>query len=165
FSPKPPSERLLQKIARGFCGEMDPAAFEEAGCAVWGQLKTLRELTPLKDIKYCLDPLERDGVTLMERKFDNEEAQEINGPVLDSTCDSICEECEESLPAGTAPKFALANGFWIGTVPEVLKGLSFAEKLLIARIRHNRCLVRVSSGRAKMIANIIIFSNPTPKVY
>ncbi|KAH9480490.1 hypothetical protein JR316_0006375 [Psilocybe cubensis] len=46
-----------------------------------------------------------------------------------------------------------------------LQDLSFAERMMIARIRHNRCLVRVSSGRAKMTANVIMYSNPTLKVY
>ncbi|KAF8813267.1 hypothetical protein BYT27DRAFT_7065836, partial [Phlegmacium glaucopus] len=55
--------------------------------------------------------------------------------------------------------------FWIGAVPLVLQDLTFAEKMLISRIQHNRCLVRVSSGCAKMIANVIMFSNPMVKVY
>ena len=58
------------------------------------------------------------------------------------------------------PLFSLANGMWVGEVPEVLTSLSFAEKLLIARVRHNRCLIK-----AKMIANCVIYSNPIPKVY
>lgn len=37
--------------------------------------------------------------------------------------------------------------------------------MLVARIHHNRCLVRVSSGKAKMIANCIMFSNPSVKIY
>lgn len=83
---------------------------------------------------------------------------------MDDTCDSVCDECETALTTKKMPPFALANGFWIGNVPLQLKNLSFAEgMLLIARIRHNRCLIRVSSGRAKMIANIIMFSNPILK--
>ena len=46
-----------------------------------------------------------------------------------------------------------------------LQDLSYAEQLLIAQIRHNRCLVRVSSGMRKMTANAISFANPIPKVY
>ncbi len=63
------------------------------------------------------------------------------------------------------PSFALANGKWIGKVPDELQNLSYAEQLLIARVRHNRCLVRVSSGMRKMRANVISFANPTPKIY
>ncbi|KAJ6549431.1 hypothetical protein DFH09DRAFT_855976, partial [Mycena vulgaris] len=165
FPPKPPSEKLLHKIASGFCDEMNPAVFEEAGCAICGQLTPLRELTLLNETPYSLNMLERAGVTRMERHREDEEVQDIDGPVLDSTCDSMCLGCETALADGKIPKLALANGFWIGEVPDVLKGLSFAERILIARIRHNRSLVRVSSGRAKMIANVIMFSNPTLKVY
>ena len=42
---------------------------------------------------------------------------------------------------------------------DVLK--NFVEKLLIAKIRHNRCLVKVSSGRLKMIANVVMYENPS----
>lgn len=60
---------------------------------------------------------------------------------------------------------ALANGLWVGEVPQVLKGLSYAEECLIARVRSNRCVVRVSSGQKKMMANAISFPCPTVKVY
>ena len=57
------------------------------------------------------------------------------------------------------------NGKWLGKIPTQLQDLSYAEQLLIARIRHNRCLVWVSSGMRKMTANPISFANPIPKVY
>jgi hypothetical protein len=60
---------------------------------------------------------------------------------------------------------SLANGKWLGKIPEALKDLSYTEQLIIARIRHNRCIVRVSSGMHKMRANAITFANPIPKVY
>ena len=41
----------------------------------------------------------------------------------------------------------------------------YAEQLLIARVHHNRCIVKVSSGMFKMCANAISFSNPMPKIY
>ena len=36
---------------------------------------------------------------------------------------------------------------------------------MITCVRHNRAVVRVSSGQAKMVANVIMFSNPTLSVY
>jgi hypothetical protein len=59
----------------------------------------------------------------------------------------------------------LANGLWLGAVPPQLQGLSFAEQLLISRVRRNRCIVKVSSGMSKMKANVIMFENPMPKIY
>ncbi|KAJ7267071.1 hypothetical protein C8J57DRAFT_1068141, partial [Mycena rebaudengoi] len=52
-----------------------------------------------------------------------------------------------------------------GRVPWQLKELTFAERMLIARVRHNRCVVRVNSGRGKLSANAICFANSTVQVY
>ena len=60
---------------------------------------------------------------------------------------------------------ALANGKWIGKIPIELQNLSYAEQLLIARVHHNRSLIRVSSGMHKMRANAISYANPMPKIY
>jgi hypothetical protein len=38
FPPSPPSNRLMHKIISGFCDDTHPSKFEEAGCAVCGQL-------------------------------------------------------------------------------------------------------------------------------
>ena len=51
---------------------------------------------------------------------------------------------------------------WLGDIPEELQHLSFAEKLLIGRIR---CVVRVAKGMHKMIANAVIFEHPIQKLY
>jgi hypothetical protein len=69
------------------------------------------------------------------------------------------------MATGKLPKVSLANGMWLGHVPPHLADLTFAEQLLVARVRRNRCLVRVSSGWHKMTANAISFANPTPIVY
>ncbi|KAJ6623834.1 hypothetical protein B0H10DRAFT_772277 [Mycena sp. CBHHK59/15] len=37
--------------------------------------------------------------------------------------------------------------------------------MMIAKVRHNRCVVRVASGRGKLSANAIMFENPTRQVY
>ena len=64
------------------------------------------------------------------------------------------------------PTAALANGNWIGSIPDCLRQLTFAEKLLIARVRLNRCIVRfASSGMHKLRANAIAFQNPTCALY
>lgn len=69
------------------------------------------------------------------------------------------------LSQSKVPKHSLANGLWLSDVPPELADLTFAEKMLVARVRHNSCLIRVSSGRAKMVANAIMYSLPTVKVY
>jgi hypothetical protein len=37
--------------------------------------------------------------------------------------------------------------------------------MMIAKLRHNRCVVRVASGRGKLVANAIMFATPIMKVY
>ena len=166
FPPSPPSQELLEKIVEGFCNNTNPSLIEEAGCAVCGQLHPLSNLKPLSPASdYNFTLLEQPAVTRAERISVSQEVRAMDGPVLDRTCTRICLACECSLLSKKRPKLALANGLWIGDVPDVLKDLTFAERMMIARIRHNRCVVRVSSGRAKMVANCIMFSNPTVKVY
>jgi len=63
------------------------------------------------------------------------------------------------------PKFALARGLWLGEIQDELQQLSFGEKLLIGRVRHNRCVVRVAKGMHKMIANAVTFEHPMQKIY
>ncbi|KAF7965594.1 hypothetical protein HWV62_42679, partial [Athelia sp. TMB] len=90
---------------------------------------------------------------------------ELMGPVLDERCDHVCHDCHGALKSRKVPMMALANGLWLGEVPEELQDLYYAEKLLIAKVRHNRCVVRVKSGMHKMHANAIAFANPTVQVY
>ena len=61
------------------------------------------------------------------------------------------------------PRLALANGLWLGKVPDELKSLHFIEKLLIAKVQHTCSYVKVASGMWKMKANIIAFESPVPK--
>ena len=58
------------------------------------------------------------------------------------------------------PKFALVRGLWL----EELQQLSFAEKLLIGRVRGNQYVVHVAKGIHKMIVNAITFEHPMPKI-
>jgi len=165
FPPRPLSLDLQHKIALNFCKDTAPKKFEEAGCAVCGKLTLFTELQKLSELKLDLNVLIQQGVTQAERKSSNDDLKDINGPILENDLDNICNLCHKSILKGKMPSFALANGKWIGKVPDELQNLSYAEQLLIARVRHNRCLVRVSSGMRKMRANVISFANPTPKIY
>ncbi|KAJ7918102.1 hypothetical protein B0H13DRAFT_1536111, partial [Mycena leptocephala] len=64
-------------------------------------------------------------------------------PHLAHGCGSICVDFEARLRTNIVPLFSLANKLWIGKVPWQLRNLSFAEKVLIAKVRQNRCVVRV----------------------
>jgi hypothetical protein len=44
FPPRPAWDHLIHLIISGFCNDTNPSHFEEAGCAVCGQLTLLSEL-------------------------------------------------------------------------------------------------------------------------
>jgi hypothetical protein len=117
------------------------------------------------EVPCSFEPLIRQGVTRLERKSIHDEIKEIEGPILDSDCQHICKDCIKFLKKGLTPPKALCNGFWVGQIPEELASLTYVEQLLISRVRHNRCIIKVASGRYKMHANAITFHNPVAKIY
>ena len=96
---------------------------------------------------------------------------EFHGPILETQCKHICKTCMTALKHNKKPKFSLSRGLWIGAVPPQLKCLRYFERLLVARVRHNRCVFCVSvgsskiNGMSKMVANAITFEQPVPKLY
>jgi hypothetical protein len=164
FPPNPPSIDLCQQIVSNFCADTSPEVFEESGCAVCGKLTPICEMEKLSEIEN-VNLLKVDGVTKKARCKSTDPVRELKGPILAPGCSRVCPTCVESLEKKKMPILALANGLWIGKIPDELKDLTYAEQLLIARVRHNRCIVKVSSGMFKMRANAISFSNPMPKIY
>ena len=100
-----------------------------------------------------------------ERIWQSQYVSELDGPVIDTSCGYICISCKDKVRPRKLPKFALARGLWLGEIPDQLQQLSFAEKLLIGKVRHNQCVVRVAKGMHKMIANAITFEHLTQKIY
>jgi hypothetical protein len=165
FPPEPASKGFEHAIIRDACKHMHPENFEEVGCAVCGELKLRKDTGRLKSVKNILKILEAPGVTRMERKLDSSPIREYKGPVLDYSCSNTCNGCRGSIRRGKVPRLALSNNLWLGAVLDVLKNLSFVEKLLIARVRHTCAFVKVASGMWKMKANIVAFELPIPKIY
>ncbi|KAF8797446.1 hypothetical protein BYT27DRAFT_7125668, partial [Phlegmacium glaucopus] len=165
FPPKAMDDNLAHTILSSACNRMLPKNFEEAGCAVCGELKPLKNLSRLKNIKNLLHVLSSSGVTRIERKEESCLAHEYTGPVLDYSCSHVCDNCRGTIRKGKVPRLALANGLWLGKVPEELKCLRFVEKLLIAKVRHTCSYVKVASGMRKMKANVVAFESPVPKIY
>ncbi|KAJ7131532.1 hypothetical protein C8R43DRAFT_1089898 [Mycena crocata] len=160
FPPRPLSTKETHNILTSYCNTINPRNFMEKGCAVCGYLVPIKQLTRLSEFKGDLSLLERNGVTRKERFDLSEPIEELSGPILAEGCNRICVECETALSNRVVPKLALARHNWVGVVPDALKDLTFAEGLMIAKIRHNRCVVRVNSGRVRMSANAIMFSSP-----
>ncbi|PPQ97805.1 hypothetical protein CVT26_012849 [Gymnopilus dilepis] len=164
FPPPPLSMRKINKVLTDCTNELTPGNIEESGCAVCGSLVANKHQLPFDKSHYNLEILKSD-YSRKERKSFSDPIAPLDGPLIDEDCSRICQTCDGFLRKGTVPPAALANGFWIGKVPEELQGLTFGEEMLIARVRHNRCVVRVASGRVKMCANVIMFANPTPILY
>lgn len=170
FPPKPISQSRVNDVITCWTTECHPDNFEEGGCSVCGQLTPLVHLSPLKHMKNYLGVLNISSVTRKIRLSESDPIQDCEGPVLDHSCrDRVCDTCRAALRNGKIPNLALAHGLWLGEVPDELKNLSFYEKMLVARVRHNKCFVHVQKGapsmNCKLISNVIAFENPTLKIY
>ncbi|KAJ6467982.1 hypothetical protein C8R47DRAFT_990268, partial [Mycena vitilis] len=160
FPPKPLKRSDAHRLISKYCKTVSPSNFIEVGCAVCGCLVQMKKLTLLEEYEGSLAPLIRPGVTRKERFRLSDPIEDLGGPVLAEGCKHICVDCETFLNNGIVPRTALVRDNWIGPVPAQLEDLTYAEGIMIARVRHNRCVVRVNSGRVRMSANAIMFSQP-----
>ena len=146
------------------CKKFAPPSFEEAGCAVCGQLTSVTSLSRLSAMQNYLHILNAPGVTRQEWTSISDKIQE-HPLAIDSNCNQVCDVCWTFLHQSKVPLYALAQGFWLGKVPDVLSSLRYFEKLLIARICHSYCSIRIASGMRKMKAHAISYQQPVPKIY
>ena len=63
----------------------------------------------------------------------------------------------EQVRKGKVPHYALANGLWLGAVPDVLSCLTYIERLLISRMRVNSSFIRVASSGLQKMASCYCF--------
>ncbi|PBK90455.1 hypothetical protein ARMGADRAFT_934342, partial [Armillaria gallica] len=160
-------------IVSAFCEASSLDAFKEAGCAVCGQLTPMKSLNNIQHVHRFLDILDNPDVTQKEHFHEMDPVTHFDEPVIDKSTSFICLSCCASVCKGIVPHTALSNGLWIGEVPDVLKKLSFVEKLLVAQVCHNCCFVKVSMassghpkiGPCKMISYVILFESPVAKIY
>ena len=163
FPPSPVSQIQSHQIIQSACMSMDKRFIEEGGCAVCGQLTCLTELSQLSAIRNLLEVLAVPGITRQERRTDADRVKDL--PLaIDNACDKVCLSCRAALRKSRMPKYALARGIWIGTVPEELSCLRYIERMLVARVRHSCCCVRIASGMRKMKSNAVAFRTPIPKI-
>ena len=168
FPPQPLSLDIKNQIIEDFCEEFSPQRVIEDGCAVCGSLTIQQSLLPLVGLKPgFFEPLCRpgEGITKCERLTPLAPHREIPGPVMLSRCSGVCPSCLNALRQSKCPRLSLANGGWLGEVPSCLQDLSFAEKLMVSRMYHNRFIVRVGCGQMKLKGNVILFTKPMQKVY
>lgn len=115
FPPRPVSKSLMEKVVNGWVADIGRDMIEEAGCQVCGLLTLRKDLTKFSDLEdkinfdlldrsHCLD---EEMVTRMERKSEDDPVKPLPGPVLDTTCDSICTPCLTSLRKHKMPRMPL----------------------------------------------------------
>jgi hypothetical protein len=144
-----PSADLIQNIVSDFCADTSPKVFEEAGCAVCGKLTPICEMEEWSEVEN-ISLLKVDGVTRKARCKSFDPVRELRGPMLAPGFSRVCFISIKFLEKKKMPTLALTNGLWIGGIPDKLQNLPYAEQLLISRVHHNRCIVKVSFGISKM---------------
>lgn len=165
YPPRPTTMHDIATAMRSYCKELSPDRIVQAGCTVCGTLHTRADMVDFDEGAYDLMLLEELGATRQTRVSTADPIQDLKGPVLTKGLTKVCGECHESLKSNRRPKMALANHLWLGDVPDCLKDLTLGECAMISRIRYNQCVVRVSQGHAKMVANVIAFEHPSKKIY
>ncbi|CAN0076546.1 unnamed protein product, partial [Ectocarpus sp. 13 AM-2016] len=63
----------------------------------------------------------------------------------------VCDECYRSLARNILPDAALANGFWVGTLPDELQKATFVERAAAYPIRTKGHVVALESRRVNNI--------------
>ncbi|SJL13073.1 uncharacterized protein ARMOST_16510 [Armillaria ostoyae] len=171
FPPRVLTSEREASIMRSCADAMQPSIFQEAGCTVCGQLKPLNQLSAACHVARFFTILENNDGTRKERFRDTDPIVPLSGPVVDPKTELICLPCRASVRKGVVPKHALACNLWLGEVPEVLSRLLFVERILVSRVRHSCCFVRVALsahpdlGSRKMISHVVAFEAPVSKVY
>jgi hypothetical protein len=165
FPPPPVSVERSLSVIRSFCDAISSENLEETPCACCGASWPKNQCVPLDNVDVGILHRVDSHTTRKERQSPSDPISETSGPILLPHSNLLCAMCASSLRKDCMPKFALANGLWLGDVPQVLKDLTFIEKLVVARYRHNVCVARVDSGGKKLTANAVIFSHPVPKFY
>lgn len=174
FPPTALSVSEKASVVQGFCRSISGDALHEGPCSVCARLVVLSSMksVPLHSPLFLI--LRKAGIVSPMSFAVQPSASVSTGPVLCSAGMSlqsgqcvcaVCPDCLHSLSRSQLPSIALANGRWLGEVPAVLDELTFMEKILVARYRHNRCIVRVDKHAPfKMRANAIIFAQPAAEL-
>ncbi|KAJ6575848.1 hypothetical protein B0H10DRAFT_1837552, partial [Mycena sp. CBHHK59/15] len=160
FPPKPAHKDTLHRIITNSSQSVQTEWFIEAGCVVYSWLTPQTELTALDQFQGSLEHLHVESVTQREMFYSLDPIEELLGPILADGCISAFH-VKFLFLRKIIPCDASENHNWVAVVPPQLKGLTYAEGVIIARVQHYRCVIRVNSGRA----NAIMFAQPVLKVY
>jgi hypothetical protein len=127
-----PTEDVIDAAVAGFIDRTNNAALAVGICGVCARETAATDLNP-----HLLDHIpSRHRLTPSEphAKHDIYDGMLLHPSGLSrgGLCD-ICCECLRALKADKVPKFALANGMWIGQTPHELQFLTLPERMLVAK--------------------------------
>ena len=143
-----PSDVEVKELYRRFFCATSNAAVERVVCGVCarecGRKQDGVEIVDIKNIpnSHRLRPEVAhvahelyDGLLLVPEGVYVEESSNVTRVNICSTCGD-----ELRLQSSSPPQFSLANGLWIGPIPQEIQCLTFLEQVIVAHIR-NKCYV------------------------
>lgn len=171
FPPCPADNETKERVINAWADNQTADAIEEIGCAICGTLCPRREMSRMnelceRELSLLTIDLSSENPCTREESGRSSTASATAGPVLLNGLTHACATCMSFLKRDKTPPESLANGLWVGEVPDALKSLGFFEKLLISRVRFMMYVVKSqSSNRNKLRGNIMTFRSPTQKIY
>lgn len=167
FPPAPLTLTQCAEIVNDWCDSVSGSALHESPCACCGSLSLESQLIILPSDSPLLAVLCRNNDSAVGEPSLPLlcVAGKRHTPGSNRSMWAVCSECHACLARHVVPPLSLYNGRSLGSVPECLQTLTFMEKILVARYRHNRCIVRVDiHAPYKMRANAVVFSQPVSQV-
>lgn len=175
FPPVPLTTEHCADLTNEWRLRISELVASEEACAVCARLTPLKALKVIDVIDLILQPLVNpsSNVARRTRLTISDPIVALNGPILyekglhhreGPSGANICSNCFDSLRAGRLPVYSLANGQWLGEVPDVLTRLNVAEQMMISLYRHNACVARVRMGQQRMVSNAVMFAQPVSEV-
>ncbi|KAG8699237.1 hypothetical protein FRC09_006742, partial [Ceratobasidium sp. 395] len=88
----------------------------------------------------------------------------------------FCLECLSALEADKQPALSLANGMWVGAIPDALQGLTIPEQMLLAVLHPRICIIKLfprdpssfsldpSTLQHGLMGNVTTFEQNLPEV-
>ncbi|KAF7796802.1 hypothetical protein EIP86_007986 [Pleurotus ostreatoroseus] len=167
FPPRPVDLCELADIAAEWVLDCQSASLREGPCAVCASLVSVIDRTEMTLEDECLQLLFEHEQQVVAWQCQDLPGSQVLCKAAVNEADGtawVCKACYNALKKHShLPRNALANGLWIGEVPVELSSLNLFEKYMIARYRHNVCVVTVAGGARKMHANAVVFAQPVAK--
>lgn len=170
FPPDVHSKQELASFIRAWTDNITPEILREVVCAVCAQIVNNRNVELARIDSRWFDHLSVSAIAATKRPFPptvtfpGERILCAAGYDPSKDAYNVCHSCRDLLCSRKVPRLSLANGMWVGDVPEELQHLTLVEKLLVARYRHNVCVVNVRMGQRKLRSNAVVFSQPVAQL-